>query len=90
MPLSGGEPVMDETCAGLRKPLETDEQAQALIGSALARGMQLAHACHEPWCVLNGAIYAWNIFLPYIVQRRCVPPRAHSLSPFTYLHQTRG
>jgi hypothetical protein len=71
LPLAGGAHEMDEVYPGLRMPPQTVEQAQLLIQSALVRGMQLAHECKQPWCVLNGAIYAWNIFLPCIVQRRC-------------------
>ena len=67
-PLEGGQPSTDTT--GVRIPPDSLEQAQALVGAALERGMQLAHECHQPWAVRNGAIYAWNAYLPIMIRNR--------------------
>lgn len=36
----------------------------------LLLGMQLACAAEQPWAVLNGALAAWNAFLPMLHRQR--------------------
>jgi len=69
LPLEGGAAKCD--AAGMRLPPETVEQAQQLVLDAAVRGMLLAHQARQAWCVVNGAIYAWNAFLPRLAQQRC-------------------
>jgi hypothetical protein len=57
---------------GVRTAPKTPEQLQALFKHALVAGMQCALECRRSWAVVNGAVHAWNTFLPVLRAGRCV------------------
>lgn len=57
---------------GVRLPVLGEDQLQTLLCAAVVRGMTLGVAAKEPWVVQNGAILAWNAFLPLLQNSRSV------------------
>lgn len=64
-------PLPTDAETGVRTAPKTPDQLQALVKHALVAGMQRGLECNRSWAVVNGAVHAWNTFLPVIRAGRC-------------------
>ena len=63
--------IVKDSSSGVRLAPVGTQQLQALVKTAVLFGMRKGHECKRSWAVINGAVHAWNAYLPILRSNRC-------------------